>query len=96
VLQKGVALYILPEGRAMILGAPPPIGVAGPVTYNEKSRLLIFTLTEHGKSLGTCEFSFDPKEITLDGGGKGCGRFTYRRRQATVPSYIADELKPRQ
>src|SRR5690349_4111904 len=64
-LTDGAALYLLADGTAAFVAAPPPIGAAGTATYDGATHTLSVTLTDHGRPMGTVHALYDPATRTL-------------------------------
>src|SRR5262249_24684173 len=64
-LTRGAAIHLMPRGVGVMIGAPPPIGAQGPVTYDAGTRTLTLRLTERGQDRAVCDFAYDAKAQTL-------------------------------
>src|SRR5262245_40053364 len=83
-LSKGAAMYLTRQGVGALIGAPPPIGVKGPATYDAKTQVLTVRLTEQELVRATCRFIYDQSVKTLKGQGTECGTDIFRRRGAQI------------
>ena len=92
-LSKGAAIYVMADGIAAFIGAPPPIGTHGTATYDPATRTLTLKLTETGRLMATCGFTYEANTKTLKGQVPECGTDIFKRRSERVPEYILKMLK---
>lgn len=98
LLTSGSALYLLPDGMAGFIGAPPPIGVRGEATYDPQALELSVTLLDDdsgGRPVQTLTLSYHPGRKTLT---PTSGEFKdpFKRRKGLVPDSILADLQKSQ
>jgi hypothetical protein len=81
-LFEGQGIYLRADGRGMLIGGPPPIGVLFISRYDEQRKALVLRFFFEAEEPGECvdgELTHDPTAETLDIGVK------LHRRIADIP-----------
>ncbi|HYC71868.1 MAG TPA: hypothetical protein VEB66_11715 [Opitutaceae bacterium] len=95
-LTRGSALYLAGDGTAVLLGAPPPIGIRGQATYDPSTRRLTIALFDDdngGRVRDTTVFIHDPRRQSLAALTDATGKNAFRRRRPAVPEEILAEAR---
>ena len=91
LLAKGSAIYLDTNGFVAMIGAPPPIGMAGTAVYDPKRFILTLNLHDNGKPPERAKIVviYDPKAKTLSvKPGDDILAGTFKRRKNTIPKWV--------